>query len=204
MSKIEIDSLNDLIMRKYPTEYIKKIIDDVLSISMLVKNDYPDYKEWFLNKQVPGIYDGSRNIIVAHINDQILGFVSLKQDSAEKKICTFYVAKTFRKNKVGSILTKESTEWLECDKPLITIPNDKLFDFIGIAHKYGWEVTDIKNGLYRANNPEIILNGAIATINTESTESKTKNKSLTHIWFFYQLDKVKSNFSLLKNILKRI
>jgi hypothetical protein len=204
MPKIEIDNLNDLINQKYPVEYIKKIIDEILNISILVKTDYPDYKDWFLNKQIPGVYDGSRNIIVAHIKGHILGFVSLKKDITEKKICTFYVAKTFRRNKVGSTLTKESIEWLECDKPLITIPNDKLFDFIGIARKYDWEVTDIKNGLYRVNNPEIILNGAISNPEIETIEPKPKTKSLTHIWFFYQLNKVKSNFLLLKSILSRI
>lgn len=192
MPKIEIDNLNDLINKKYPIEYIEKLINDVLVLSMLVKYDYPNYKEWYLTKQVPGIYDGTRNIIIAHIGDQLVGFSSLKKDSIERKICTFYVSKCFRKNKIGNLLVLKSIEWLECDKPLITIPNDKIGNFIRIAKKYDWQVTDIKEGLYRFDNPEIILNGAIENIGTEQAKDKVKTKSLNHIWYFYLLTKLKT------------
>ena len=67
MSKIEITDLNSLIRQGYPYEVIKKLIDEVLIISMQVKTDYPDYKSWFLTKQVSGLYDNTRNIIVAKI-----------------------------------------------------------------------------------------------------------------------------------------
>lgn len=203
MAKIEIDSLNDLINKKYSVEYINKIIDDVLYLSMLVKHDYPNYREWFITKQVPGLYDGSRNIIVAHMNSQIVGFISLKKDATEKKICTFYIAKTFRKNKVGSILALKAIEWLECDKPLITIPTDKLGDFIRIAKRYDWTVTDIKDGLYRINNPEIILNGFVNDVNVDTISSKVKTKSISHIWYFYLYNKLINSllFMIKKNIL---
>jgi hypothetical protein len=194
MGKIEIDNLEDLIKKNYPVNYVKKIINDVLALSMLVKNDYPDYKQWFLTKQVPGLYDGSRNIIVAHIDDQIVGFVSLKKDNLEQKICTFYIAPMFRKNRVGSILTTKAIEWLECDKPLITIPTDKIGDFIKISKKYDWVVTDIKDGLYRTNNPEIILNGTIKESNIEQANNKIKTKSISHIYYFYIYHKVIDKF----------
>lgn len=204
MTKIEVDSLEELIRKNYPVEYIQKLINDVLVLSMMVKDDYPDYRNWFLNKQVPGIYDGNRNIIVAHINDQIVGFVSLKKDDTERKICTFYIAKTFRKNKVGSILALRAIEWLEYEKPLITIPTDKLGDFIRIAKRYNWEVTDIKDGLYRINNPEIILNGYIKEADVLEAGSKQKVKSLSHLWFFYHLNKVKKILSCAKFIFNKI
>lgn len=101
MSKIIIEDLNNLVTNNYPVSYVQKIIDEILSFSIQVKHDYPDYKNWFLNKQIPGIYDGSRNIIIAHDEENILGFVSLKKENLEKKICTFYVSKIYRKNKIG-------------------------------------------------------------------------------------------------------
>ena len=72
MSKIQITDLNNLIKQNYPYEVIKKLIDEVLLISMQVKYDYPDYKNWFLSKQVTGLYDNTRNIIIAHIVKAIL------------------------------------------------------------------------------------------------------------------------------------
>ncbi len=52
---------------------------------MQVKNDYPDYRNWYQEVQVPGIYDGTRNIIIAHIADRIVGFVSLKKNNRRKE-----------------------------------------------------------------------------------------------------------------------
>lgn len=192
MSKIEINSLIELINKGYPMEYVQNIINNVLLLSLQVKEDYPDYKQWFLSKQVPGIYDGSRNIIVAHINDKIIGFASLKKGETEKKICTFFVDEVFRKNKIGFLLTQKAIEWLEFEKPLITIPLDKLGGFIKIAKKYDWSVTDIKDGLYRINNPEVIVNGFIEDISSEPV--KIKQKSISRIWFFYCYNKYTNIF----------
>lgn len=189
MNQIKIEDLNILILNNYPIKYIQKIIDNVFNISILIKSDYPDYKNWFLKKQVPGIYDGSRNIIIAHNNENILGFVSLKKDNNEKKICTFYVTKNYRKNKIGYLLAQKATEWLECDKPLITIPSDKLWDFIKISEKYNWEISDIKNGLYRTNNPEIILNGNIENNELNNTYS-LKKKSIKDVWFMFYKERL--------------
>ena len=75
MSKIEIHNLDELIANNYPPEVVQKLINDVLILSMQVKDDYPEYKTWYQQVQVPGIYDGTRNIIIAHINDRIVGFV---------------------------------------------------------------------------------------------------------------------------------
>jgi hypothetical protein len=89
MSKIEIHNIDDLIKEKYPIEFIQKLLNDVLILSMQVKNDYPDYRNWYQEVQVPGIYDGTRNIIIAHIADRIVGFVSLKKKQTKRKFAHF-------------------------------------------------------------------------------------------------------------------
>ena len=99
MSKIEIHNLEELIKQNYPIEVVENLIHQVLTLSMQVKTEYPEYKNWFLTTQAPGIYDGTRNIIIAHIKDRIVGFVSLKKTAEEKKICTFYVEKNLEKIK---------------------------------------------------------------------------------------------------------
>ena len=144
MSKIEIHNLQELIQQNYPQETVEKMLQQILVLSMQVKQDYPDYRNWFLNTQVPGLYDNTRNIIIAHIKERIVGFVSLKKTEEEKKICTFYVEKGFRQNKIGTILVEKAIEYLEEDKPLITIPLSKLHEFIRIGERLGWQITDIK------------------------------------------------------------
>lgn len=187
MPKIEIHNLQELLQQNYPLETVEKIIQSVLVLSMQVKQDYPDYRNWFLNTQVPGLYDGTRNIIVAHIKDKIVGFVSLKKTAEEKKICTFYVEKSFRRNKIGTILVEKAIEYLEEEKPLITIPLSKLHEFVRIGEKLGWEITDIKENLYRIGTPEVIVNGS----QSEPSSLLVPSKSLKKTWKIYKIEKWK-------------
>ena len=195
MSKIEIHNINELILQGYPKEYIEKILNDILILSLLVKDDYPDYKDWYKTKQIPGIYDGTRNIIIAHIKDKIVGFVSLKKTPEEKKICTFYVKKNFRQNKIGTILAEKAIEYLEEEKPLITIPMDKLNQFIKISKKYNWEITDIKENLYRTTTPEVIVNG----MQEEKNGILIPVKTLSKTYRIYKFNKIKEYIKLLLN-----
>lgn len=194
MKKIQIEDVKELINKGYPKAYIEKILNDILIISLKVKDDYPDYRIWYQEKQVPGIYDNTRNIIIAHFNGKILGFVSLKKTKEEKKICTFYVEKSFRKNKIGTILVEKAIEYLEEERPLITIPLDKINDFIKIANKYNWEITDIKENLYRTTTPEVIVNGSLQ----ELVAAKEDKKEFVKLYRYYKFMKFKA---VLKNCL---
>lgn len=187
MNKVEIHNIDELIANNYPLEVIQKLLNDVLILSLKVKDDYPDYKNWYQTIQVPGIYDGTRNIIIAHINDKIVGFVSLKKTKTEKKICTFYVEKSFRRNKIGMLLATKAVEYLEEDKPLITIPLDKLNEFTKIADRYGWQISEIKENLYRTTTPEVIVNGEIK----QSNSTLEINKSLKKTYQIYKVSCIK-------------
>lgn len=195
MNKVEIHNINELISNNYPLELIQNILNDILILSMQVKDDYPNYKNWYQTIQVPGLYDGTRNIIIAHIADKIVGFVSLKKTPNEKKICTFYVDKSFRRNQIGMLLATKAVEYLEEDKPLITIPMDKLNDFTKIANKYGWEISDIKENLYRTTTPEVIVNGEIA----QSNSTLEVNKSLKKTYRIYKIIQIKQAILTLIN-----
>lgn len=188
MNKIEIHDIQELLKQGYSVEYINKILNKILILSMQVKDDYPDYRQWFQTVQIPGIYDGTRNIIVAHINDKIVGFVSLKKTD-EKKICTFYVEKNYRKNKIGALLAEKAINYLEEEKQLITIPMDKLHEFIKIASKYNWKVTEIKENLYRTTTPEVIVNGSISTTQTILQDNEKTLKKVYRIYKMITLKK---------------
>lgn len=188
---IEIHNIEELMKENYPPEVIEKLLMDVLVLSMKVKDDYPDYRTWYQTIQIPGIYNGTRNIIIAHIKERIVGFISLKKTSEEKKICTFYVEKNFRRNKIGMLLAAKAVEYLEEDKPLITIPLDKLNEFAHIAAKYDWQISDIKENLYRLNNPEVIVNGELKQENL----SLEKRKSLKKTYKLYKFIRLKTILS---------
>ena len=200
MNKIEIHDIQELLKQGYSVEYINKILNKILILSMQVKDDYPDYRQWFQTVQIPGIYDGTRNIIVAHINDKIVGFVSLKKTD-EKKICTFYVGKNYRKNKIGALLAEKAIDYLEEEKPLITIPMDKLHEFIKIASKYNWEVTEIKENLYRTTTPEVIVNGSI---NSTQTILQDNEKTLKKVYRIYKIIKLNKKILYIINFPQKL
>lgn len=190
MSKIEIHDLQELIHQNYPQEMVEKLIQQVLILSLKVKKDYPDYKSWFLTTQVPGLYDNTRNIIIAHIKDKIVGFISLKKTKEEKKICTFYVEKNFRRNKIGTILVERAINYLEDEKPLITIPFNKLNEFTRIGEKLSWEITDIRENMYRADIPEVIVNGNVSETSSNIVLPDS-NKSLKKTYRKYRIERLK-------------
>ena len=200
MSKIEIHDIKQLIDQNYPLEIIQKLIQDVLLLSMTVKQDYPDYRSWFLNTQIPGLYDNTRNIIIAHINDKIVGFVSLKKTSTEKKICTFYVEKSFRRNKIGTILVEKAINYLEESRPLITIPMNKLNEFIKIGNYYNWEITDIKENLYRTSTPEVIVNGTIE----EKNGILLPSTSIEKVYKLYLITRIKQSILTIISIPQKL
>ena len=82
---------------------------------------------------------------------------------------------------------EKAIEFLEESRPLITIPMDKLNEFIRIANKYNWEITDIKENLYRTSTPEVIVNGII----TETNQSLIQEKSLQKVYRIYKIERIK-------------
>ena len=200
MSKIEIHDIKQLIDQNYPLEIIQKLNQDELLLSMTVKQDYPDYRSWFLNTQIPWLYDNTRNIIIAHINDKIVGFVSLKKTSTEKKICTFYVEKSFRRNKIGTILVEKAIDYLEESRPLITIPMNKLNEFIKIGNYYNWEITDIKENLYRTSTPEVIVNGTIE----EKNGILLPSTSIEKVYKLYLITRIKQSILTIISIPQKL
>jgi hypothetical protein len=64
---------------------------------------------------------------------------------------------------------------------------DKLNEFIRIANKYNWEITDIKENLYRTSTPEVIVNGII----TDTNQSLAQEKSLQKVYKIYKITRFK-------------
>lgn len=183
--EIKYISIKKLIKDTYPTTYINSLLNDVLKMTLPTKKDYPEYEFWFWNKQVTGIYDGNRDIVLALSNNQIVGISSIKKENNEDKICTLYIKNNFRKNQIGNNLVEKSIELLDNSRPLLTMPINKLNQYKKLIKKYNWILTDSIDDCYNKNTTELIFNGELKERNYES------NKIL-----------LKSNNNLFKIILK--
>lgn len=124
---------------------------------------YPNFKKWFNKILIENYNSPNKREIFICINKEkllinICGVMILKKYKKEKKICTLYIEKNFRNKKIGSQMIKKSFEYLETNKPLITIPEEEYLSFKTLLEKYNFiETKKIKN-YYRKNKIEYFYN----------------------------------------------
>lgn len=175
MAKIE--SLKDYI-GKVDKKELTQLASDIYMITDFICEDYPNHRNWYINKQFPGIFGEQRNILFARNPenpDEIISMACLKKDEEEKKICTIYVSEKCRGLGIGTAIIEESMKWLGTRKPLITIADYKLGMFEPIIRKYNWELVESVSGLYNDNYQELCFNGTLTKTNEEK---KIKTKEL--------------------------
>ena len=125
---------------------------------------YPNIDIWY-QKIIAEInnYPQSREMFICLSNEEnllsISGLMILKNSCDEKKICTLRVKENYQKRGIGSELIQKAFDFLETDKPLITVPEESVEAFSKIFNKYGFEKKDEIPDLYRKNKIEHIYNG---------------------------------------------
>ena len=153
---MKIESIYDYL--DLPKSEFKKLLKRIYKITDFIREDYPDYKDWFFKKQLDGVLNGERNILFVRNSlksNEIIAVASLQKSNNEKKICTLYVKDKYRKKGIGGRLIEESMEWLETNNPMITFPAYKLIMFNTLIQKYNWHLTEVKpNNLH-----ELCFNG---------------------------------------------
>lgn len=190
---VEYIIFSELIKREN-VSLVVSLLNQVLIETVKYKNDYPNYEEWFWDKQVRGLFDGNRDIIVAIKNNKVIGISNIKNTSEEKKICTLTVDKRYRMKTVGSKLVDISTLMLGTTTPVITMSMDKLSDFSGIIKKYNWEITGVKKELYKEDVYEVIINDYFKTSLELEEKILIRNMNFRIYKIIYAIRKSFKNF----------
>lgn len=134
-------------------------IDAVKDILNDIKDLYPNFDNWLVFKfQKSNIELGFRNIIVARTPAGIVGIALLKKQQKERKICTFFVSPSYRCQGIGSQLMRLSLDWLDTDKPLITVSEERKSSLEPILHKFNFCHSRTVLGYYRDNKLEYFYN----------------------------------------------
>ena len=137
-----------------------KFAQDAYSATDCLCQDYPKYFEWYWSKNFPRVFNGTGEIVVCTIDDNIAGIASLKKINTEKKICTFFVVKEYRGQHVATKMLEYIFEYLGTSKPLIAITGYKVLSFVPIIKKYNWKLTQITSkGYYNNASCEFVYNG---------------------------------------------
>lgn len=192
--------LNKLINSGLEKDILDKIIISILNITLPIKQEYPEYKNWFMNTHVPNL-GIKRNILFATYKNNIVGVVNIKSDEEEKKICTLYVEKGFRFRKVGTTLLNMAFNILETNKPLITISDSKIYDLKKFIVKNNWEVSQKLDNFYTYNNNEYVFNGSLYVPNNDDEVFKIYRKENNSIFrivlitYFYKIKKLINKFN---------
>lgn len=125
--------------------------------------EYTDFRKWFLELFQNGVVlKEGREILLCECDYQLAGIAILKNDGNEKKICTLRVAKTFQRNGIGQNLMELSFEWLNEDKPLITIHDSKRREFKKLFERYDFQLEEERKGYYRLFSTELVYNGILS------------------------------------------
>jgi hypothetical protein len=132
--------------------------------SFLLELSYPKINFWY-QKVIKEInnYPESREMFICLSNEKnllsISGLMILKKTREEKKICTLRVKENYQRKGIGSELIQKAFDFLETEKPLITVPGKSEKVFSKIFNKYGFEKADEIRDLYLKNTKEHIYNG---------------------------------------------
>ena len=139
---IKVESLKDYLNK----DEFKKLVTNIYKTTKFITDDYPNYKDWFYNKQIPGIVTSERDILFIRNPEklkEIIGILALKNTLEEQKICTLYVKGKYRKMGIGTLLIEEAMKYLNTPTPIIEIPSYKLIMFKTFIRRYNWKLSYI-------------------------------------------------------------
>lgn len=123
---------------------------------------YPSFHHWYWKKVVPGAYCGSRRLF-AFKEDDKFGVVIAKRTDRERKLCTVWVDKNLSGRGIATQLVNGAVAWLECDKPLITVSEERLAELRPLLTHFNFVLHDIKESYYRDGRYEYVFNGRISS-----------------------------------------
>lgn len=147
----------------------------IQELTKVIGKSYPGHLKWLNETFIGGLWKQERaysfavdfgNKILFPYGDcfdrvstyKLAGCSLLKNTPEEKKICCLFIDPQYRKQGIASKLITDSFELLGTTKPLITVSENNLSMLEPIIKKYNFELTDVKNSVYRKGVKEYYYN----------------------------------------------
>lgn len=121
---------------------------------------YPGFRNWFFTKVVPGLRTGERCILSHEIEGRLAGIAICKRTNIERKLCTLWVDSLLRDRGIAGKLAYRAFDWLECDQPLFTVPEERMSEFAGLLKSWNFPEPIACESCYRPGRSEFIFNGS--------------------------------------------
>lgn len=126
-----------------------------------LEDTYPGFSLWYRERVIPGLATGERRLFVDMRDGSCGGVVIAKRDAHERKLCTVWVAETARGRGVAGRLMDEAIDWLEDACPLLTVPEERLNEFLALARRRRFQLTQKLPSFYRLGRAEYVFNGLL-------------------------------------------
>lgn len=145
-------------------------------LTKTIGDSYPGHYKWLQDKFIKGLQQGNErgySFAVDYNNFidfpygslfdsvgtyKLFGCALLKNSPEEKKLCCLFIDPAYRKQGIASKLVENSFEILGTTKPFLTIAENNLSQLQGIIKKYGFELTSVKESVYKKGIREYYYN----------------------------------------------
>ncbi len=144
-----------------PRDQRTKYLAETYTFLSGLKQTYPRFDYWWRSKVIPGIQKNTRILILEIRDTQIVGVAVLKNTPTEKKLCTLKINAQYRASGLGYRLFEKSMTVLNTNKPLLSVSENRLPEFIKLFNHFGYEFVKDYNGMYIPNNTELSFNGEL-------------------------------------------
>jgi GNAT superfamily N-acetyltransferase len=145
-------------LREYSS--LELLPDEAAALQFLLplSKDYPGIEQWYLNKVIPGIRNGTRLLVNIERQGDVVGLGIAKNEGDERKICTVRIAPEHAGRGIGPRVFDRLLLWLDDDMPHLTVNEAKLPLFERIFDYYGFGQTSAERGVYLPDSIELGFN----------------------------------------------
>lgn len=122
---------------------------------------YPGFESWYWTKVVPGLLEGTRELFIEQHAGKTIGVVIAKAAATERKLCTVWVDNRFAGCGLGGRLMRQAMEWLGTERPLISVPQERLAEFWPVFTAWRFDLVQALRSYYRPGRTEYVFNGVL-------------------------------------------
>lgn len=154
-------------------EQTTSLVDTMLSLKVLhnLRNFYPDFDYWYVNKAMPGIITGQDILLCAKDHGTIVGVALGKKRENEFKLRCVRVEEAYQKRGVGMHLVDRMLTALDCDKPHCTVSEEMLHEYSrAFIEHYRFSLDAVDKGMYRRGKLEYVFNGKTPGLSSPNDE----------------------------------
>lgn len=121
--------------------------------------NYPDFKDWFFNKVIPGTFISTDKVYLYMIKGVFIG-VSVIKKGVENKLRAVRVIGKYQTKGYGIGIVDHTLKMLNDDKPLVSVSEPLMHDFSRMfINRYDFDLVHVHKGLYIKDTLEYQFNG---------------------------------------------